>query len=162
LSDLHLAEVDHEGLALGVVALAEDHVARVECACRDVANLTAHAKSFSCRLSGQMPAMGSMILRIGSSLGLVLLLRWAAPGPARAEGSRGGQRALLRARPGGVLIVSEVSSEGPLDCGAGPTKATPPVFRETGTGWFIDGEGWVITNGHVVQPAHETPRWLVN
>ena len=26
----------------------------------------------------------------------------------------------------------------------------------------MDGEGWVVTNGHVVQPAHETPRWLVN
>ena len=26
----------------------------------------------------------------------------------------------------------------------------------------MDGDGWVITNGHVVQPAHETPRWLVN
>jgi hypothetical protein len=36
------------------------------------------------------------------------------------------------------------------------------VFRETGTGWFIDGSGWVVTNGHVVQPAYETPRWLVN
>ena len=44
----------------------------------------------------------------------------------------------------------------------GPTKVTPPVFRETGTGWFVDGDGWVVTNGHVVQPAHETPRWLVN
>src|SRR5262249_7507328 len=94
--------------------------------------------------------------------GLVLLLGWAAPGPARADGTMSRQQALLRAKPAVVLIVSEVSSEVTLDCGAGPTKATPPVFRETGTGWFIDGDGWVITNGHVVQPAHETPRWLVN
>ncbi|HUG37121.1 MAG TPA: trypsin-like peptidase domain-containing protein, partial [Candidatus Limnocylindrales bacterium] len=36
------------------------------------------------------------------------------------------------------------------------------VFRETGTGWFINEAGWVITNGHVVQPAHTPPRWLVN
>jgi hypothetical protein len=49
-----------------------------------------------------------------------------------------------------------------LDCGAGPVKSTPPVFRETGTGWFLDESGWLITNGHVVQPAYEPPRWLAN
>ena len=38
----------------------------------------------------------------------------------------------------------------------------PPAFRETGTGWFVDSAGWVVTNGHVVQPAHEPPRWFVN
>ena len=68
------------------------------------------------------------------------------------------QEGLLRAKPAVVVVLSEVSAEVTLDCGAGPTKVTPPVFRETGTGWFVDGDGWVITNGHVVQPAHETPR----
>src|SRR5262245_15739734 len=72
------------------------------------------------------------------------------------------QEGLLRAKPAVAVVVSEVSAEVTLDCGAGPTKVTPPVFRETGTGWFVDGDGWVVTNGHVVQPAHETPRWLVN
>ena len=72
------------------------------------------------------------------------------------------QEGLLRAKPAVVVVLSEVSAEVTLDCGTGPTKVTPPVFRETGTGWFVDGDGWVITNGHVVQPAHETPRWLVN
>jgi hypothetical protein len=61
-----------------------------------------------------------------------------------------------------VLVVAEVASEVTLDCGAGPVKVTPPVFRETGTGWFLDADGWLITNGHVVQPAHEPPRWLAN
>jgi hypothetical protein len=55
-----------------------------------------------------------------------------------------------------------VAAEVTVDCGSGPTTVKPPVFRETGTGWFIDGNGWMVTNGHVVQPAHETPRWLVN
>jgi S1-C subfamily serine protease/rhodanese-related sulfurtransferase len=72
------------------------------------------------------------------------------------------QEGLLRAKPAVAVVVSEVSAEVTLDCGAGSTKVTPPVFRETGTGWFVDGDGWVITNGHVVQPAYETPRWLVN
>jgi S1-C subfamily serine protease len=72
------------------------------------------------------------------------------------------QEALLRATPAVALVVAEVAAEVTLNCGSGPTKVSPPVFRETGTGWFADGNGWVITNGHVVQPAFETPRWLVN
>ena len=72
------------------------------------------------------------------------------------------QEALQRAKPAVVLVVAEVASEVTLDCGSGPQKITPPVFRETGTGWFLDADGWLITNGHVVQPAHEPPRWLVN
>src|SRR5262245_55383278 len=43
LLDLDLADVDHEGLALGVVALSKNDVARVERARRDFTNLTAHA-----------------------------------------------------------------------------------------------------------------------
>jgi S1-C subfamily serine protease/rhodanese-related sulfurtransferase len=61
-----------------------------------------------------------------------------------------------------VLVIAEVGAEVTLDCGSGIQTVTPPVFRETGTGWFIDGRGWIITNGHVVQPAHQPPRWLVN
>jgi hypothetical protein len=72
------------------------------------------------------------------------------------------QEALQRAKPAVVLVVAEVASEVTLDCGSGPQKITPPVFRETGTGWFLDADGWLITNGHVVQPAHEPPRWLTN
>ena len=72
------------------------------------------------------------------------------------------QEALQRAKPAVVLVVAEVASEVTLDCGSGPQKVTPPVFRETGTGWFLDADGWLITNGHVVQPAHEPPRWLAN
>jgi len=37
---------------------------------------------------------------------------------------------------------------------------TPPPFRETGTGWFVTSSGWLITNGHVVSPAHRPPEWL--
>lgn len=72
------------------------------------------------------------------------------------------QEALLRAKPAVVLIDSVVAAEVTLDCGSGPVTVTPPAFRETGTGWFVDQGGWVITNGHVVQPAHTPPRWLVN
>ncbi|HWN03080.1 MAG TPA: trypsin-like peptidase domain-containing protein [Candidatus Dormibacteraeota bacterium] len=72
------------------------------------------------------------------------------------------QEAFQRAKPAVVLVVAELASEVTLDCGSGPQKVTPPVYRETGTGWFLDTDGWLITNGHVVQPAHEPPRWLAN
>ena len=94
------------------------------------------------------------------SVTTALLLTAGLPRPA--TGQRSVPEALLRATPAAVLVVAEVASEVTLDCGAGPTKATPPVVRETGTGWFIADDGWLITNGHVVQPAYEPPRWLVN
>ena len=102
-----------------------------------------------------------MILRFFALVALGFLL---GPGPvsAASEVSITVPEALLRAKPAVVLITAEVTSEVTLDCGSGPTTAKPPPYRETGTGWFIDGTGWVITNGHVVQPAYETPRWLVN
>src|SRR5207248_9160494 len=67
-----------------------------------------------------------------------------------------------RAKAGVGMVTAGVASEATLDGGGGRATVRPPPFRETGTGWFIDSGGWVVTNGHVVQPAHETPRWLVN
>lgn len=102
-----------------------------------------------------------MILRFARPVALALVLAWGAS-PARADANISVPEALLRAKPAVVLVIAEAASEVTLDCGNGPTTVKPPVFRETGTGWFIDTNGWVVTNGHVVQPAHETPRWLVN
>jgi hypothetical protein len=91
---------------------------------------------------------------------LLIGLGWALP--ARAQQGLSVQETNLRAKPATVLIISEVSAEVSLNCGGGVQTITPTSFKETGTGWFIDPAGWVVTNGHVVQPAHETPRWLVN
>lgn len=102
-----------------------------------------------------------MILR-SVLFGAAVLLAASLPSPAAAQRSITLQEALQRAKPAVVLVVAEVASEVTLDCGAGPQKVSPPVFRETGTGWFLDADGWLITNGHVVQPAHEPPRWLAN
>ena len=103
-----------------------------------------------------------MILRFCHPVTGAFLLAALLPAPAGAQRNITVQEAMLRAKPAVVLVVAEVAAEVTLNCGAGPTKVTPPVFRETGTGWFVDSAGWLITNGHVVQPAHETPRWLVN
>ena len=103
-----------------------------------------------------------MVRRITLALTVLLAL---APDAARQAGAAPNvtiQEMFLRVRPAVVLVIAEVTAEVTLDCGAGAQTVTPPVFRETGTGWFVDGRGWIITNGHVVQPAHQPPRWLVN
>ena len=102
-----------------------------------------------------------MILRLAWFVAAVIMTA-GLPTVALADKPLTVQEALLRAKPAAVLVVAEVSSEVTLDCGAGPVKVTPPVFRETGTGWFLDADGWLMTNGHVVQPAYEPPRWLAN
>jgi S1-C subfamily serine protease/rhodanese-related sulfurtransferase len=102
-----------------------------------------------------------MVRRIALAVaGLVALLATALP--AAAQKGVTVQEIVLRAKPAVVLVIAEVAAEVTLDCGRGVQTVTPPVFRETGTGWFVDGKGWIITNGHVVQPAHTPPRWLVN
>lgn len=103
-----------------------------------------------------------MILRPALFAMAVITAAAGLPAPAFAQRPLTIQEAILRAKPAVVLVVAEVASEVTLDCGAGPVKVTPPVFRETGTGWFLDQDGWLMTNGHVVQPAYEPPRWLAN
>src|SRR5262249_2902436 len=94
---------------------------------------------------------------LAGTLGLLL-----AAMPAHAQPSITVQEAMLRVTPAVVLVIAEVTAEVTLDCGSGPTTVTPPAFRETGTGWFLDERGLLVTNGHVVQPAHTPPRWLIN
>jgi S1-C subfamily serine protease len=103
-----------------------------------------------------------MILRSMVFGAAVVVATASFAAPASAQRPITLQEALQRAKPAVVLVVAEAASEVTLDCGSGPQKVTPPVYRETGTGWFIDAGGWLITNGHVVQPAYEPPRWLAN
>src|SRR5215510_15312539 len=108
----------------------------------------------------RMAAVTRMILRFPVVVAVALVSCVTA---ASAEAPIGVPEAMLRAKPAVAMVIAEVASEVTLDCGAGPTTVKPPPFRETGTGWFLDSTGWVITNGHVVQPAYEkTPRWLIN
>lgn len=103
-----------------------------------------------------------MIRRFLLLVSLGLLAGAGVALPAHAQQGLSVQEVVLRAKPATVLIISEVAAEVSLDCGGGFQTVKPKEFRETGTGWFIDPSGWVITNGHVVQPAYEPPRWLVN
>src|SRR5262249_38100298 len=70
------------------------------------------------------------------------------------------QEIVLRAKPSVVLVTARVDAEITVNCGAGPITVTPSPFQETGTGWFVDGRGYLITNAHVVEPAHTLPPWV--
>src|SRR3989442_8895074 len=72
------------------------------------------------------------------------------------------QEAVLRAKPAVALVVSEVSADVQVNCDGDRTRVAPTPFRETGTGWVIDASGYLITNGHVVQPAYTPPMWLIS
>ena len=86
----------------------------------------------------------------------LVLLVLLSPSPAVAQ--RSVQEALLRAKPAVVLVVTEVSTEVTLRCLSIEERTTTlPPLRETGTGWFIDAGGWVLTNAHVVSAAKQPP-----
>lgn len=70
------------------------------------------------------------------------------------------QEAILRAKPAVALVTARVDAEVTMNCGEGPVTVKPAPFVETGTGWLIDGRGWVITNAHVIDPVHRLPPWV--
>jgi len=72
------------------------------------------------------------------------------------------QEAILLAKPAAALITARVDAEITMNCGRGPVTVKPSPFVETGTGWFIDGRGWLITNAHVVDPMHRLPSWVIH
>ena len=97
------------------------------------------------------------MIRLSAVVALVVALAATAMAAMRSV-----QETILVAKPAVVLITSEVSAEVLMNCGSGPVIVQPSPFIETGTGWFIDGRGWVITNAHVVDPVHRQPPWVTH
>jgi len=72
------------------------------------------------------------------------------------------QEAILLAKPAVALVTARVDAEITMNCGRGPLTVKPAPFVETGTGWFIDGRGFLITNAHVVDPVQRLPPWVTH
>src|SRR6266851_1367551 len=72
------------------------------------------------------------------------------------------QEAILRAKPAVALVTARIDGDVTLNCGQGPVIVSPAPFIETGTGWFVDGRGYLITNAHVVDPVHRMPPWVTH
>src|SRR5262245_41998109 len=70
------------------------------------------------------------------------------------------EEALLLAVPAVALVSAEVKASVTVNCGQGPITVSPRPFIEVGTGWFVDGRGYLITNAHVVDPAYRVPPWV--
>jgi rhodanese-related sulfurtransferase/Tfp pilus assembly protein PilZ len=67
-----------------------------------------------------------------------------------------GTEVLLKVKPAVVIIVTEVSGEVRLTCpNRSPQRITPPPHQAHGTGYLVNPDGYIITNGHVVQPYYE-------
>jgi hypothetical protein len=81
----------------------------------------------------------------------------AMPSPSSALSV---QEALLLDVPAIALVSAEVKASATVNCGQGPITMSPRPFIEVGTGWFVDGRGYLITNTHVIDPAYRVPPWV--
>jgi S1-C subfamily serine protease/rhodanese-related sulfurtransferase len=97
-----------------------------------------------------------MNLAAGAVAALLTLLA-AAPAAALTV-----QQAILHVKPAVALVTARVDAEVTMNCGSGLVTVKPPPFVEIGSGWFVDGRGYLVTNAHVVDPAHRPLPWVTH
>ena len=66
------------------------------------------------------------------------------------------QSAVFRAKPAVVMIMVRISATATVRCSNGAAATVQPgAIGELGSGSLIHPDGWIVTNGHVVQPYQE-------
>jgi len=67
------------------------------------------------------------------------------------------EASILAAKPAVVLVSAEVNAEVAVDCGNGRAQTVrPEPLSMTGSGFVIHPEGYIATNGHVVENVYGT------
>ncbi len=63
---------------------------------------------------------------------------------------------LLKVKPAVAIVMTKISGEVRLACpGGSPQRVLPEPIQAHGTGFLITEDGYLVTNGHVVQPYYE-------
>ena len=98
---------------------------------------------------------------VGRLVGVLIAMSLAVPAVSRAaeddlhHHDQQGAAMILQVKPAVVGIITEVSAEVTIRCGKGDTYVVKPEpTRENGTGFLIHPDGWIATNGHVVEPFY--------
>lgn len=90
-------------------------------------------------------------------LGIALGAAWLCGAVvARAGDMSPATNVLLKVKPAVVIVTTKVSGEVRLACpnGSAQRVVTEPI-QAHGTGFLITADGYLVTNGHVVQPYYE-------
>ena len=89
-------------------------------------------------------------------LGLGLIAGTVPPRGAFGATETELQSAVFRAKPAVVMVGVRVGGTATVRCSEGPAVTVrPAVIGELGSGAIVHPDGWIVTNGHVVQPYQE-------
>lgn len=91
---------------------------------------------------------------------LIAAVAWilAVSPPVTAEAATESelQSAVFRAKPAVVMVAVRIGATATVRCGSGTTAViNPGAIGEIGSGSIIHPDGWIVTNGHVIQPFQE-------
>ena len=63
---------------------------------------------------------------------------------------------MFRAKPAVVMVAVRIAATATVRCSSGAAAVVRPgTIGELGSGSIIHPDGWIVTNGHVVQPYQE-------
>jgi serine protease Do len=88
--------------------------------------------------------------KVALLVGLSGVAAWFMSGPAHADGPSPGQRLAVQTKPAVVRVVAGYLVD--VDMGQGKTDRR--FIGGHGSGFFVDPEGYLVTNAHVVDFVH--------